>query len=201
VKRRPFLALAAVASLPLRAIAATGDVVRTRVDTELGAFVIEVNTGVAPVTVANYLAYVDRRLLDSASVYRVVTLANQAPETRHRIEVVQWGLNRGDGEPPPLPPIAHETTKETGLRHRDGTVSMARAAVGSATSEFFVCIGDQPELDFGGGRNPDGQGFAAFGRVVFGRDVVLALHSRGQADPYLVPPVRVRSVRDGDAGR
>ncbi|HEV7578743.1 MAG TPA: hypothetical protein VGO85_22135 [Caldimonas sp.] len=89
MKRRPFLALAAVASLPLRAIPATGDVVRTRVDTELGAFVIEVNTGVAPVTVANYLAYVDRRLLDSASVYRVVTLANQAPETRHRIEVVQ----------------------------------------------------------------------------------------------------------------
>jgi peptidyl-prolyl cis-trans isomerase A (cyclophilin A) len=71
-----------------------------------------------------------------------------------------------------LPPIAHETTRQTGLRHLDGTVSMARAQPGTANSEFFVCVGDQPALDFGGGRQPDGQGFAAFGRVVEGMDVI-----------------------------
>ena len=169
--------------------------VRTRVVTEAGTFVVEVDPAVAPVTVANYLAYVDRELLDGGAVYRVVTLVNQAPETRHRIEVVQWGMNRADDKAPPLPPIAHETTRETGLRHVDGTVSMARAAPGSATSEFFICIGDQPALDFGGGRNPDGLGFAAFGRVVEGMDVVRALHARGEAAQYLTRPILVQSVR------
>ena len=104
-------------------------------------------------------------------------------------------MNRPDDQAPPLPPIVHETTRQTGLRHLDGTVSMARAQPGSATAEYFVCIGDQPELDFGGGRNPDGLGFAAFGRVVEGMDVVRALHARGEADQYLAQPIRVRSVR------
>lgn len=175
--------------------AAPGGIVRTRVDSELGAFVIEVNSAVAPVTVANYLAYVDRALLDGASVYRVVTLRNQPLDTRYRIEVVQWGLDLPDDQAPPLPPIAHETTRATGLRHVDGTVSMARSQPGTASSEFFVCVGDQPELDFGGGRNPDGQGFAAFGRVVSGQDVVVALHSKGEAAQRLSQPIAIESVR------
>ena len=82
---------------------------------------------------------------------------------------------------------------------------MARAQPGTATAEYFVCVGDQPELDFGGGRNPDGLGFAAFGRVVEGMDVIRALHARGEADQYLARPIRVRSVRrvarDGDGRR
>ena len=175
--------------------AAPAQAVRSRVDTEAGSFVVEVDPEVAPITVAHYLAHVDRQLLDGGAVYRIVTLANQAPETRHKIEVVQWGMMRPDDQPPPLPPIVHETTRQSGLRHRDGTVSMARAQPGSATAEYFVCIGDQPELDFGGGRNPDGLGFAAFGRVVEGMDVVRALHARGEADQYLAQPIRVRSVR------
>jgi peptidyl-prolyl cis-trans isomerase A (cyclophilin A) len=196
MKRRRVLALSVGALIPAGLPAALpGSVVRTRVDTEVGMFVIEVNRDVAPLTVANYLGYVDRDLLDGASVYRIVTLANQAPSTRHPIEVVQWGMNLPDDQLPPLPAIAHETTKETGLRHLDGTVSMARNRPGSAASEFFICVGDQPELDFGGGRNPDGQGFAAFGRVVGGQEVVRLLHSMGQAEQYLSPPIAVRSVR------
>jgi peptidyl-prolyl cis-trans isomerase A (cyclophilin A) len=174
-------------------------VVRTRGETEAGAFVVEVDTEVAPITVANYLALVDARLLDGGAVYRVVTPANQPADTPHKIEVVQWGMNRPDDKPPPLPPIAHETTRQTGLRHVDGTVSMARAQPGSATTEFFVCIGAQSELDFGGHRNPDGLGFAAFGRVVEGMDVIRALHARGEADQYLARPVRVSSVRRIDS--
>jgi len=199
MRRRSSLAAIALPVLAMlagsREVIASGTRVSTRVETEAGAFVIEVDSAVAPVTVANYLAYVDGRFLDGASVYRVVTLANQPPETAHRIEVVQWGMNLPDGQRPPFPPIAHETTRETGLRHLDLTVSMARAEPGTAASEFFVCVGDQPELDFGGRRNPDGQGFAAFGRVVSGQDVVRALHARGEANQYLARPVAIRSVR------
>jgi peptidyl-prolyl cis-trans isomerase A (cyclophilin A) len=194
MRRRSVLLLPALALAATQPRAAPAQAVRTRVETELGSFVVEVDPEVAPVTVAHYLAHVDRKLLDGGAVYRIVTLANQAPETRHKIEVVQWGMNRPDAKPPPLPPIVHETTRQSGLHHLDGTVSMARAQPGSATAEYFVCVGDQPELDFGGGRNPDGLGFAAFGRVVEGMDVILALHARAEADQYLARPVRVRSV-------
>ena len=195
MRRRSVLVVPALALAASGPRAAVGAVVRTRVDTEAGSFLIEVDPAVAPVTVAHYLAHVDRELLDGGAVYRIVTLANQGPQTRHKIEVVQWGMNRPDDRPPPLPPIGHETTQQTGLRHLDGTVSMARAQPGSATAEYFVCVGDQPELDFGGGRHPDGLGFAAFGRVVEGMDVIRALHGRAEADQYLAKPIRVRSVR------
>ena len=185
--------LAALA-LAARCPRAAPGAVRTRVETEAGAFVVEVDPEVAPITVAHYLAHVDRQLLDGGAVYRIVTLANQAPETRHKIEVVQASVSPAWQEKD-WAPVAMESTRDTGLRHLDGVVSMARDAPDTATSDFFVCIGDQPELDFGGGRNPDGLGFAAFGRVVEGMDVVRALHARGEADQYLAQPIRVRSVR------
>jgi peptidyl-prolyl cis-trans isomerase A (cyclophilin A) len=190
VQRRQLIALAA---LPLAAQAAS-TTVRTRVDTPLGTFVIEVDTAVAPITVANYLAYVDAHQLDRAWVYRLVTMANQ-PQSAHKIEVVQWGLNLKDDAPPLRPAIAHETTQQTGLRHRDGTISMARGAPGTATAEFFICIGEQPELDYGGRRNPDGQGFAAFGQVVQGMEVVRALHGRAGAEQWLAAPIAIGPVR------
>lgn len=168
---------------------------RTRCTTERGSFVIQVELGVAPITVANYLAYVDGRHLDGSAVYRVVTLANQAPQTKYKIEVVQWGLNLPDGTPAPFPPIPHETTQQTRLKHLDGTVSMARNAPGSATAEFFICVGPQPELDHGGRRNPDGQGLAAFGQVVEGMEVVRALHATVSQQQFLARPIVVRTVR------
>jgi peptidyl-prolyl cis-trans isomerase A (cyclophilin A) len=196
MRRRTLLALSTLSAIgPVRSIALAQAPVRTRVETALGAFVVAVDTAAAPVTAANYLAYVDAGLLDRASVYRIVTLANQPTGTSHKIEVVQWGLNLPDGQPPPLAPIRHESTRETGLRHRDGTISMARSVPGSAAADFFLCIGEQPELDFGGRRNPDGQGFAAFGQVVEGMDVVRALHARGEAQQMLAAPIAVRRVR------
>ncbi len=193
-------ALALLAQLPVPAAAhSTGQGadgrVFTKVDSALGAFFIAVHPERAPVTVANYLAYVDAGQLDGGSVYRIVTPANQPPTTKHKIEVVQWGRGQRGEEAAPRPAIAHETTQQTGLRHLDGTVSMARTSPGSATAEFFICMGAQPELDFGGGRNPDGQGFAAFGQVVAGRDVVQALYAQGQAEQFLKMPIAVRSVR------
>lgn len=196
MQRRPLLALPAILALGARTSPARAEAtVRTHVETALGAFVIAVDPAVAPITTANYLAHVDAGHLDGGAVYRIVTLANQPPETKHKIEVVQWGMNLPDAKPPPLPPIAHETTRETGLRHLDGTVSMARSVPGSAAAEFFICIGDQPALDFGGMRNPDGQGFAAFGRVVEGMAVVRALHAQGRAQQFLAEPIRVLAVR------
>ena len=193
MQRRLLLAAAPLfAALGARA---ADERVYTRVETDLGAFVIVVDPARAPITVANYLAYVDAKQLDNGKVYRIVTPANQPPETPHKIEVVQWGRFQDDKQPALRPPIAHETTAMTGLKHRNGTVSMARTAPGTASSEFFICIGDQPELDFGGGRNPDRQGFAAFGQVVAGADVVTAIYGKGEAGQYIKQPIAVRSVR------
>jgi peptidyl-prolyl cis-trans isomerase A (cyclophilin A) len=192
MRRRLLLATPLFACLPTMAADAP---IYTRVDTALGAFVIAVEPAKAPITVANYLAYVDAQQLDGGKVYRIVTPANQTAETKHKIAVVQWGRHQADGESAPRPPIAHETTAVTGIKHRNGTVSMARLGPGTATAEFFICIGDQPELDFGGRRNPDGQGFAAFGQVVAGQDVVQALYGKGEATQYIQPPIAVRSVR------
>jgi peptidyl-prolyl cis-trans isomerase A (cyclophilin A) len=82
----------------------------------------------------------------------------------------------------------------TGIRHRNGTISMARSKPGSATSEFFICIGDQPELDFGGKRNPDGKGFAAFGKIIKGMDVVKRIHSINPSGQYLETPVLISDI-------
>jgi peptidyl-prolyl cis-trans isomerase A (cyclophilin A) len=93
-----------------------------------------------------------------------------------------------------FPAIAQERTSVTGLKHVDGAVSMARGGVDSATSDFFICIGDQPELDFGGKRNADGQGFAAFGRVVRGMEVVRKIQGAPAEGQKLVPGVGIASA-------
>ena len=164
-------------------------------ETELGAFTIHVDTERAPITAANFLAYVDGGHLDGATAYRIVTLANQPAETVHKIEVVQWGLRASAEQPAPFAHIAHETTEATGLRHQNMTVSMARFAPGSAGSEFFICIGDQPELDFGGRRNPDGQGFAAFGAVTSGQATVLAMFEMAESSEYPATPLKFIRVQ------
>ncbi len=163
---------------------------RVLLRTELGDILVEVYPDRAPVTAANFLRYVDAGLYDGAVFHRTVTLANQ-PKDQVKIEVIQGALLPGEKS---FSPIAHETTEATGLRHEDGTVSMARSGPGSATSSFFICINDQPELDFGGKRNPDGQGFAAFGRVLSGMDVVRAIHERPADGQTLKPPVKIISA-------
>lgn len=190
--RRSVLALA-IGWMSPQAEAVAPTEVWVQVQTDLGAFVIAVHPAIAPLTVANFLAYVDAGALDQASVYRIVTLGNQ-PEGAPKIQVVQWGLNSSPSRPLRRPPILHESTLETGLRHRDGTVSMARLGVGTASSDFFICLGAQPELDHGGRRQPDGQGFAAFGQVVQGMEVVRALHARGGTQAFLPAPLPIRRV-------
>ena len=145
-------------------------IVRVRVQTELGDIIVEVDCKRAPITAANFLKYVDAGHYDGGTWHRTVKMDNQ-PESPVKIEVIQAGVNP-DKAKDGFPPIPLERTSVTGILHKDATVSMARGAPDSATSGWFICINDQPELDFGGKRNPDGQGFAAFGRVVAGMDVV-----------------------------
>ena len=162
---------------------------RVRVQTELGDIVIEVDGKRAPGTVANFLRYVDAGHYDGGTFHRTVKMDNQ-PESPVKIEVIQAGV-REDQAKSGFPPIPLERTSVTGLKHTDGAVSMARGGADSATSGWFICINDQPSLDFGGKRNPDGQGFAAFGRVVRGMDVVRKIHSGEATGERLTPPVRI----------
>jgi peptidyl-prolyl cis-trans isomerase A (cyclophilin A) len=163
------------------------------IQTDICDISVEIYPEKAPLTVDNFLRYVDEERFTSASFYRVVRLDNQ-PDNEVIIEVIQGGIGFAESDMR-LPPIEHETTDKTGILHTDGVISMARAAPGTASSEFFICVGAQPELDFGGGRNPDGQGFAAFGRVVKGMDVVHTIHNEPATAQMLVVPIRILGVR------
>ena len=124
--------------------------------------------------------------------FRAVTADNQ-PDAAVKIAVIQAEADPKK-EAQFFPPIPLERTRDTGLRHLDGTLSMARATPDSAQHSFFICIADQPKLDFGGTRNPDGQGFAAFGRVVKGMDVVRKIHARESDGQKLRKPIPIQRI-------
>lgn len=160
--------------------------------TTLGNIVVELYPGKAPITVANFLKYVDAHLYDSTSFFRAVTMENQ-PNNAIKIEVIQGGDVDSNKV---FPPIPLETTATTGLLHKDGTISMARSKPNSANCNFFICINDQPSLNYGGMRNPDGQGFAAFGKVTVGMDVVKRIqHLHPEQGQYFNPVVKIISIR------
>jgi peptidyl-prolyl cis-trans isomerase A (cyclophilin A) len=160
---------------------------RVRITTDSGVIVVALAPDKAPVTVANFLRYVDDHRYDGGSFYRAVTLQNQLPAAQQpQIEVIQGGIDADSSKR--FPPIAHETNDHSGIKHTDGVISMARGAPGSASSEFFFVINEQPALDFGGKRNPDGQGFAAFGHVTEGMDVIRRIQRMPSADK---PPQRM----------
>lgn len=183
------IALLAAATM---ALVACGKKEQVIIITELGDIHVAVDLENAPVTSANFLRYVDAGLFDSACFYRVVRPDNQ-PKDSVRIAVIQGGRYEEE-ETGGFPPVAHETTEQTGIRHLNGVISMARWTPGTATSEFFICVGDQPDLDFGGKRNPDGQGFAAFGKVTKGMDVVMKIHAIEAPSQYLEKPVLIYRI-------
>jgi peptidyl-prolyl cis-trans isomerase A (cyclophilin A) len=188
------LALPMIPGAPAPAADSAGPV-HILIRTEKGDVEVELDAAKAPVTVANFLRYVDGRFYDGGRFHRTVKPDNQ-PDNRVKIEVVQAGINP-DRAKEEFPPIKLERTRDTGLAHKDGTISMARDGPDTATSDFFICIGDQPGLDFGGKRNPDGQGFAAFGRVVKGMEVVRAIQAAPADGQALTPPVKILKVLRG----
>jgi peptidyl-prolyl cis-trans isomerase A (cyclophilin A) len=188
VRRLAVVAFVTIAAAHSASAQSSGKTTRVRIDTDAGEILVDVFADKAPITSANFLRYVTEKRYDGGAFYRVVTMQNQ-PTSPVKIEVIQGGLDADSSKR--LPPIAHETNDKTGIKHLDGTISMARSKPGTATSEFFICVNDQPELDFGGKRNPDGQGFAAFGKVVKGMDVVRKIQ---MAPADSAPPQRLKTL-------
>jgi peptidyl-prolyl cis-trans isomerase A (cyclophilin A) len=166
--------------------------VRVVIETDQGDIEVELEAARAPKTVSNFLRYVDGKFYDGGRFHRTVTPDNQ-PKNKLKIEVIQAGTNPKK-EKEDFEPIKLERTKDTKLSHKDGTISMARDEPDTATSDFFLCIGDQPELNFGGKRNPDGQGFAAFGKVVKGMEVVRKIQNLPADGQMLKPPIIIRAI-------
>lgn len=203
MRRRDFIgggaALGTVAALPARAQTATG-LVRIRMTTGKGLIVLDLDAQHAPLTVRNFLRYVDLKTLDNTVFYRAMPNGNGADGQPR-------GLIQGGDSRRALAPIAHEPTSQTGLSHTDGTISLVRGAtVPSGRGDFFICVGDMTFLDAGGGGTGDNLGFAAFGRVVEGMDVVRSIFTapvsategegamKGQMLSPRVPVVTTRRV-------
>ncbi len=163
------------------------------ITSDSGKFEIRLHEDCAPATCA-YFAYLARSgFLDASSIFRIVAPANHRPDDPCPINVVQMGpmqALRGTRHR-----IRHENTKVTGLSHKKWTVSAARFDRQQLYGNFFVCMRDEPSLDFGGARQPDGQGFAAFGEVVSGFDTLENVFSRAESDEFLREAVPIRAVR------
>jgi len=167
---------------------------RVAFETEKGNFEVELYPDKAPITVANFLKYVDAKMYDDGRFHRSVTADNQ-PNSAVKIAVIQ-GRSAPGREKDLFDSIKLERTRDTKLAHKDGTISMARDGPDTAQDEFFICIGPQPDLDFGGKRNADGQGFAAFGQVVKGMDVLKKIHESPVEGQFLKPAIKItRAVR------
>lgn len=168
------------------------DIVNCVIETSLGKIEIELYADKAPITVANFLRYVDTGLYTKSSFYRVCTAENEA-NREVKIEVIQGGNVANNKR---FEAIQLESTDKTGVLHEDGTLSMARTGdPHSATSHFFICINDQTELDFGGKRSADGQGFAAFGKVIKGMDIVRKIQGGENSNQRLKEPVNILSIK------
>jgi peptidyl-prolyl cis-trans isomerase A (cyclophilin A) len=161
--------------------------------TELGTIELAVDSVRAPITAKNFLRYVDAGFYDGGTFFRTVTMSNQ-PNNKVKIEVIQCDINPVH-EKESFPPIVMESTDKTGILHKNGTMSMARYGPNSATSSFSICVNDQPDLNFGGKRNPDGFGFAGFGQVTKGMDVVKKIHESHAEGQSLSPPIKILSVK------
>ena len=167
---------------------------RVALDTSAGRIVVALDPASAPVSSCNFIGYVVFGDYDGGSFFRTVVRATNTANP-NPIDVIQAATPRGSDDAS-RPPIALERTRDTVLRHLAGTVSMARDGPDTATSSFFIVTQDTPSLDYGGARNPDGQGFAAFGSVIEGLDVARRIQGmQADADEKLTPPVAIRSAR------
>jgi peptidyl-prolyl cis-trans isomerase A (cyclophilin A) len=164
IKRRTFLAAAAAAAASPALAQAPASPVRVKLETAQGAIILELYPDKAPITAGNFLRYVDGKRFDGATFYRASKVPN-APE----FGLIQGGVQNDPAKV--LKPIAHEPTTKTGLSHTDGVISMGRTNPGTATSDFFIVLGDMTYMDADPKQPGDNLGFAAFGKVVEGMDV------------------------------
>jgi peptidyl-prolyl cis-trans isomerase A (cyclophilin A) len=169
---------------------------RVAIKTARGTIVVELEDRRAPLTAANFLRYVDAKAYDGGTFFRAARTPGVAKDGTI--------VGAPDAKVRPFPPIRHESTTRTGLKHLNGTISLGRFATGTATNNFFICVGDQPYLDAHPGEPGDNAGYAAFGRVVSGMSVVekiLSLPTNGetkfkdQRGQWLKPPVPIATMR------
>ena len=164
------------------------------IQTKLGNIEVELYIEKAPKSASAFLSYVDSGIYKNAAFYRVLNQENQRSDA-FKAALIQGGIYRTRHKRfKPLPGIAHETTKQTGILHTDGTISLARIEPGSATTEFFICLGTQPGFDYGGENNPDKQGYAAFGKVIKGMDIVRTIYDRPEDNEAFTPPVVIFNI-------
>lgn len=165
------------------------------IETKYGKIELELYADKAPVTTAAFLSYVDSGFYENTSFYRVLNVNNQ-PSNAPKTEILQGGLWRTKNEKArSIPGIPHESTGKTGVKHKDGVISVARLAPGTAGSEFFICIEDQPGLDEGGENVEDKLGYAAFGKVIKGMSIVRKIYMQNDRNQYLDPPIPIYSIR------
>ncbi len=166
-----------------------------QIETNFGNIVVELYPEKAPKTVAAFLSYVDSGFYKNSSFYRVLKAEDQ-PSNSFKSDLIQGGMWQSNYKKQlTLPGIPHESTKETGILHKNGVISLARTTPGTANTEFFICIGDQPAYDYGGSANADGQGFAAFGKVIEGMDVVKQIHRQPDNNTSFTPPLLIKNIR------
>lgn len=163
------------------------------IKTTAGDIVVQVFPNKAPKTASAFLSYVDSGFYKKSSFYRILSLDNQ-PMGSSAAELIQGGVYKTGKNRDHIPGIPHEPTSLTGLKHERGTMSLARVEAGTASTEFFICIADSPGFDEGGNSNRDGLGYAAFGRVVTGMDVVMSIYNRKEHNQEFTPPIVIINI-------
>ncbi len=164
------------------------------IQTQFGDIEIELYPDQAPKTVAAFLSYIDSGYYKRCSFYRVLSDDNQ-PSNAPKTELIQGGIWKTKNKiASSLKGIPHETTQQTKILHKSGMISLARLAPGTATTEFFICVGNQPGLDYGGENIEDHQGYAAFGKVIKGMDVVRKIYKQNEDNQYFDPPVGIINI-------
>ncbi|HSC55422.1 MAG TPA: peptidylprolyl isomerase [Phnomibacter sp.] len=164
------------------------------IETQFGDIEAQLYPGKAPKTVAAILSYIDSGFYQRSSFYRILSEDNQ-PMGSAPAELIQCGLWANKNRRDDLKGTPHEPTSVTGLKHINGALSLARQDTGTGSSEFFICIGDQPGFDFGGENNADKQGYAVFGQVVKGMDIVMKIYRRPEENQLFSPPVDIINIR------
>ena len=165
------------------------------IETKYGDIEMELYPEQAPKTVAAFLSYIDSGYYKNAAFYRVLR-DDEQPSDAPKAELIQGGIWKTNYKlAATIPGISHESTNQTKILHTDGTISLARGAPGTANTEFFICVGDQPGFNYGGANNPDGQGYAAFGRVVKGMSVVKSLYNAPETDGGFDPIIYINKMK------
>ena len=171
-----------------------GKIPHIEIQTKFGDIKLELYADKAPKSVAAFLKNIDSGYYMKASFYRVLNDENQ-PSDAPKSQLIQGGIWKANYKlSAGASRIPHETTDETKILHKDGVISFARREPGTAGTEFFICIGDQPGLDYGGENNPDKQGYAAFGKVVEGKDVLRKIYNAPESDQAFDPPVVIFKI-------